>query len=175
MEIPKEIERKWMFLVSKKNKKNIIEKADEMQEIRQFYTEISKEKEVRYRNIGIEFWKTIKTPTTNPNIRLELTESIPQYEFQEQFDHKIGVLVEKRRYIIRRNSIKFEIDMYKNPLLQGKAILEVEFPSNVDAESFTIPKEILDEFITDPIEITKEERFKNKNIAQLGKFTIKDS
>lgn len=122
--------------------------------IEQFYTEISEDCEVRYRREGNKFYCTEKGGRGIS--REENEREIAEEEYKKAFESSVGI-VEKTRYEIPLESSAAELDIY-HAELNGLITVEVEFDSEEDAKEFTEPSWF-------GREITKEEKYKNKNLA----------
>jgi len=144
-----EIERK--FLVEKLP--DNLEKFPH-KEIKQFYTQISEDHEVRYRKKGDKFYYTEKIGTGIN--RKENESEITEEEYLGAFENSLGS-VEKTRYEIPTDPHIAELDVYHGKL-SGMVTVEVEFDSEESAELFKIPEWF-------GREITEDKNYKNKNLA----------
>lgn len=133
--------------------------------LEQFYTHISKDEEVRYRTTDDGFVKTIKK---GKGLTREETETVvTEDEWIAARKNVIGNHIEKERMKIPVGKLMVEIDVYSRPITNGWATIEVEFPTEDDASCFSLPPKITKAF-TKIMEVTDDERFKNKNIALIG-------
>jgi CYTH domain-containing protein len=133
--------------------------------IEQFYTEISDEREVRYRMTPTSVTKTIKTGSGLS--REEIETDCDSDEYMEQQANIVGNYIEKERVIVDRNGHRISIDQYSRPPMHGWSIIEVEFDTEEEALEFTLPGDLLDAF-DEIVEVTDDKRYKNKNIALYG-------
>jgi adenylate cyclase len=152
----KEIERK--FRLEKQVK---FEKWIERNEISQYYTEITTNKEVRYRQKGNKYFCTIKEGEGMS--RTEIEKQITNKEFEKFQKDKVGRMIQKVRKEIIWNGWTLEIDEYIQPD-DMTMILEIEFGSEKEAMGLDIAQ--LEEFIGCKLtEVTNDKSYKNKNIA----------
>ena len=149
----KEIERK--FLVAKLPNLSGVKGHQILQG---YISTASNYPEVRVRQKGDKFFQTIKGGG-------ELTRSEVEIEIsKDQFDPlwvlTKGKRLKKIRYEIPFNENTIELDVYYGEL-EGFAMAEVEFDSEIESSHFTPP----DWFGK---EVTYDERFRNKNLAADG-------
>ena len=143
----------------------------ELHSLEQFYTQISKNDEVRYRTTDDGFVKTVKK---GKGLTREETETpVADDEWNEAKKNMVGNYIEKERLKIPIGKLIIEIDVYSRPITNGWAMIEVEFPTEDDASCFSLPSKITQAF-TKIREVTEDERFKNKNIALIGFPTFMD-
>ena len=78
-----------------------------------------------------------------------------------------GRLIQKTRYIIPlENGLKIELDVFHGEL-EGLYFVEVEFPDEVCAKAFELPKWFADD-------VTCDKRFKNNYIALAETIDVED-
>ena len=143
----------------------------ELHSLEQFYSQISKDSEVRYRTTDGGFVKTVKK---GKGLTREETETpVTEDEWNEAKKNMVGNYIEKERLKIPIGKLIIEIDVYSRPITNGWAMIEVEFPTEDDASCFSLPSKITQAF-TKIREVTEDERFKNKNIALIGFPTFMD-
>lgn len=114
-----EIERK--FLVKDESYKNFAEKSHH---IVQGYLSRSKEATVRIRIIDDQAFITVKSVTVNAT-RHEWEYGIPVTDAKEMLGLCDGNIVEKRRWIVSDNDMKWEIDEFFRPI-SGLTVAEIE-------------------------------------------------
>lgn len=158
-----EIERK--YLLNSASIINIL-KADGMQmqedSISQFYVEIKRDKETRFRKFANSYKKTIKIG--KGLVREELEEDITKEAYEEAKPYKIGNMIEKKRTCFRLRNSPCAIDEYKGEL-EGLIVFEIEFETTQLASLFIAPL-IFQNFIVK--DVTEDESFKNKYLALFG-------
>lgn len=130
--------------------------------ILQFYVEVSKTNEIRYRKKDEIYYLTTKSGVGLERDEFEVV--VAKAEFRDAFNKKLSSLIKKERYSFTIDSLVYYVDIYKGSL-SGLYILEIEFDSRDSANSFNF-SEALSEFIVK--EITQDERYKNKNLALFG-------
>lgn len=128
------------------------------EDIHQGYIVIADEFEIRLRRCANKLYQTVKSGKGlyRKEIEIELTEE----QFQKLWPLTEKKRIKKVRYQIEYHRLLIELDIY-HASLAGLITAEVEFQSIKMCESFTPP----DWF---GLEITKDERFKNKNLARFG-------
>lgn len=151
---PFEIERK--FLV-RENPRDIETHA--AVEILQGYLAVSDDgTEVRLRNTGQAYILTVKS---GKGIRRQERETaLSREQFEQLWPMTEGKRVEKKRHKIAMRGFTIELDIYQGAL-EGLKTAEVEFKTQDEAESFTPPLWL-------DLEVTLDERYKNKNLALNG-------
>lgn len=161
-----EIERKWVA-VKGKNFPNFT-KATISKNIMQFYTKIDSKSEVRYRKSDEKYYITEKE---GEGVKREERErDISKSDFSDKIKNRIGNIIEKKRYLIRHGKFLIEIDDYFSPVISGRVIIEVEFPSLEDAKKFKIEDVFKNknDILVNFLEVTDDNGYKNKNIALKG-------
>lgn len=165
-----EVERKWI-LRSSNELRAFVRKFAKIP-IHQFYTKITDEEEVRYRSKNGEYIKTIKRGSGL--MRAEDEEFVNLDEFQSSEDQMIGKPIIKLRYLVKLKNyedfydeLTLEIDYYIHPKFVSRAILEIEFKNEDEAENFRF-NDALKKILGEPIEVTDDKRYKNKSIALHG-------
>jgi CYTH domain-containing protein len=155
----KEIERKWLV---KKLHKVILATALEVAELEQFYTVVSDDFEERLRKSTVNGITTYTCTTKQGNglTREEEEHESDQAAWDSVIDLRQGKLIKKTRYKLDLNGYIGELDLYEEPA--GLCTLEIEFPSEYEAKSFTI-----DRFnaLGEVIEVTGDKTYSNKNLA----------
>ncbi len=134
----------------------------EKQDVSEFYTDIRVCKEVRYSRVGSNYYKTIKTGVTGSKElnSIEVTKANYLKKRKKLVGHKIF----KNRYTIEQDREKYFIDRYLDNL-DGLYMLEVLFKNKKDRLNYELP-DIFRHFVIK--DITKDERYQNKNLALLG-------
>ena len=154
-----EIERKW--LVKRENIPYNLEKKADIFEITQTYLNYSPE--IRVRNISDQrYMMAIKTGLTEEQ---GLTRDERQYDLtKEEYEHLLskqeGNTIYKTRYQIKVDNYQYAFD-YFHEQLDGLTYVEIEFPSEEEANNFQAP----DWFGKD---VTNEKKYKNQSLAQYG-------
>ena len=137
-------------------------KRAKKENISQFYTSIKLCKEVRFRKVGKEYFKTIRTGSdVRKNI---VNKNITKEKYQEAKAKKIGKTLKKIRYSVKLDNNKYTIDEYKNHL-KNLFILEIPFKDLENAKEFKIPQK-MKQYITK--DVSSDNRYRNKNLALLG-------
>jgi len=126
----KEIERKYL-VTSRSFKKN----ASYAQEIRQGYLSIDEQKVVRLRTLDDKGFITIKSKVTDFT-RNEFEYEIPKDEAIEMMHTLCPGLLEKTRYVVSFEEMKWEVDEFFNEN-QGLILAEIELES--ENQSFEKP------------------------------------
>ncbi len=157
----KEIEKKYLL------KDSIISLIDEYglkpHKITQFYTTITPDKSVRYRQMDDRYFKTIKHGTGASRDEEEV--EISEQKFHRKFEDRIKKPIRKNRYMFHFEGKEYAIDVFKKDL-KGLFMLEIEFPSMEDFEQFKLPS-ILDAHVIK--DVSFDESFKNKNMVLHGR------
>ncbi len=157
----KEIERKYLL---KDSITSLIEKyALKKHKITQFYTIITPNKSVRYRQMDNRYFKTIKhgIGVSRDEEEVEISEK----KFQKNLEGRIKDPVEKNRYMFDFEGKEYSIDVFKKDL-KGLYILEIEFPNMKEFEQFKLPKILKTHAIKD---VSFDEAYKNKNMVLQGR------
>ena len=128
----------------------------------EFYTVAKVCKEIKYSKIGSKYYKTMKTGVVSSYDQHQTKISKKQYN--KQMKKSIGHKIIKNRYKIKNENRSYIIDIYQKKLKKLN-ILEIQFDKIVDFNNFTVPDLFNDYVIKD---ITKSERYQNKNLALLG-------
>jgi CYTH domain-containing protein len=128
----------------------------------EFYTVAKVCKEIKYSKIGSKYYKTMKTGVVSSYDQHQTKISKKQYN--KQMKKSIGHKIIKNRYKIKNENRSYIIDIYQKKLKKLN-ILEIKFDKIVDFNNFTVPDLFNDYVIKD---ITKSERYQNKNLALLG-------
>ncbi|MGD9807560.1 MAG: CYTH domain-containing protein [Deferribacterales bacterium] len=129
-------------------------------EIRQGYIALDENgSEVRIREKGEMFYITVKSGGDIERMESEI--QITEDEFEKFWPFTAGRRVEKVRYKIPLSGgLVCELDVFSGDL-KGLVLAEVEFPSLSSADSFDVPAWF-------GTEVTKDSRYKNKNLAVKG-------
>ena len=147
----KEIERKFLveYLPNLENVSAV--------KIEQSY--LSLNPEIRIRREGNKYFYTEKSEGTL--VRNENNQEINKITYLKLKEKKIGNIIYKTRYKLQlKNELVAEIDIYED-YLEGLMVVEVEFPNLKEAKDFVIPPYF-------GKEITKDKKFKNKNLSQIN-------
>lgn len=157
----KEIEKKYLL------KDSILSLIDEYalhgHKITQFYTTITPDKGVRYRQMDDHYFKTIKHGTGASRDEEEV--EISEKEFQKEFEARIKEPIRKNRYMFHFEGKEYSIDVFKKAF-KGLYILEIEFPTMEDFEQFRLPPILEVHVIKD---VSFDESFKNKSMVLHGR------
>ncbi len=156
-----EIERRFL-LRPMKGRKLIASCCPEAERyrLRQYYLYPSKEGElVRYRRIGTECYKTIKSG--QGLVRREEETRVPCEEFKRFRPLHRGREIVKDRYRFSLEGQAYELDCFRGTL-KGLVILETEFPTVEAARSFTLP-ELFRPWLVE--EVTEDPRFNNASLC----------
>ncbi|PID47974.1 MAG: hypothetical protein CR967_02350 [Proteobacteria bacterium] len=137
-------------------------------EISQFYTRVNKKGELRFRKQGNKF--TMTTKLGEGLSRDEKEENISKKLFELSKKTALGNIIKKTRYYFKFETLLVFIDIYKGKL-KGSAILEIEFPDEDTANSYTLLELFKQEIIKD---VTHDKRYKNKYLALYGKVDFED-
>lgn len=156
----KEIERK--YLLNKSILKFLKNTPAQCQKITQFYTKVTEEKSVRYRQYNGKYIHCIKHGTGG--IREETEKEIDAKEFEKYRKKHIGSPVKKLRCLLQIDGFEYSIDIYKKSLA-GLHIMEVKFETLKEYENFVLPS-ILKPYVK--YEVTQDEAYKNKNLSLFG-------
>jgi CYTH domain-containing protein len=157
----KEIERKYLL---KDSITSLIEKyALKKHKITQFYTTITPNKSVRYRQMDNRYFKTIKRGIGVSRDEEEV--EISEKKFHKNLEGRIKDPVEKNRYIFEFEGKEYSIDVFKKDL-KDLYILEIEFPNMKEFEQFKLPKILKTHAIKD---VSFDEAYKNKNMVLQGR------
>ncbi len=132
------------------------------QDVSEFYTDVKVCKEVKYSKVGSSYYKTVKVGATGSK---ELnTTKVTKTNYLKKREKIIGHKILKSRYLIQQDREKYFIDKYLDNL-DNLYMLEVLFKSRKDQLNFELP-DIFRYFVSK--DITKDERYQNKNLALLG-------
>lgn len=156
-----EIERKYLL---KDSILSLIEEyALKKHKITQFYTTITPDKGVRYRQMDDRYFKTVKYGSGASREEIEV--EISKGKFQIKLKERIKDPIRKNRYMFELEGEEYSIDVFKDTL-KGFYILEIEFPSMKAFNAFILPALLKQHVIKD---VSYDESFRNKNIALHGK------
>lgn len=158
-----EIERK--FLIDSKDilDEFMLDDIDfQLLKVEQFYTQITKFDEKRYRKSSKEYFLTYKKGRGIS--RIENEENITKKEFKQAKKFIVGNFIKKDRYFFKINNLPCNIDIYDGDLA-GLVVFEIEFLTINDANSFKIPNFLQKHILK---EITYDDEYKNKNLALFG-------
>lgn len=138
--------------------------------IEQTYILPNDNQEVRYRkevcSEGINFYRTTKEGSGL--VRVENEEYISEKEFYNELrktsdsnnGYIFGKPISKKRFTVEYKGMLVEIDLFSNLELEGLVLIEVEFPTIKEANSFN-PYFLVD-FVDK--EVTTKSFYKNKNL-----------
>ncbi|WP_373032211.1 CHAD domain-containing protein [Sulfurovum sp.] len=156
----KEIERKYLL------KDSIISLIHghslKKHKITQFYTTITPNKSVRYRQMDDRYFKTVKRGTGASRDEEEV--EISEKKFHKKLEDRIKEPVRKNRYMFVYEGKEYSIDVFKKDL-KGLYILEIEFPSMKAFKEFKLPSILKAHVIKD---VSFDEAFKNKSMVLHG-------
>ena len=156
-----EIERKFLLkdafiLRTLCNEKVTIYKSN----ITQFYTEITKNSEIRYRKKDDIYYLTTKIGSGIERDEFEVV--VSKNEYNGSKPKRVSSFIEKDRYSFELDGVTHAIDIYSGELA-GLFILEIEFETKEEALNFT-----LNPLFENAKEVTEDERYKNKNLSLFG-------
>ncbi|MCI0495163.1 CYTH domain-containing protein [candidate division KSB1 bacterium] len=114
--------------------------------------------EVRLRKKGSRYFQTVKSGSGL--LRGEVEIELSQGQFEKLWLMTEGKRIEKIRYEIAYSGTTIELDVFSG-MLQGLVVAEVEFVSIKQANLFIPPSWF-------GIEVTEDERYKNRNLALCG-------
>lgn len=170
-----EIERKWVFEKGT-DFDTAIQKCTCFS-IEQYYIVIDCKGENRYRRKTpyrehkeileeSKYYYTEKKSTRKGRdiVRIENEKEVTKFLFDLQRKSQICDTILKKRYVLEKDGVNYEIDIYESPMFD-KCILEIEFESLKKAEEFELNRPSL--FINVK-EVTDHSGFKNKNLARNG-------
>ena len=144
-----EIERKFVI------EKEIDLSSLEYDDIVQGYVMLNPE--VRVRSKGGKYYRTSKSK--GDMVREEREKEISCTMYNILMDNREGGIVAKRRYYMPYGKYTIEIDVFERHL-EGLVVAEVEFETEVEANSFVPPHWF-------GTEVTYDKRFKNKNLSMV--------
>ncbi|MGK7394841.1 MAG: CYTH domain-containing protein [Candidatus Cyclobacteriaceae bacterium M3_2C_046] len=153
--MPQEIERK--FLIQQIPASVKLENG---KKIRQGYVVVDESGNlVRVRQLGDQFYETVKSPgqLSRKEVEIELS----RQQFEALWPLTEGKRVIKTRYYIPYQGKTIEYDDFEEEL-NGLKMAEVEFESEQESKSFKVP----DWFGQ---EVTYDKQYKNNNLAISGK------
>ena len=157
----KEIERKYLL---KDSIRSLIDRyALKKSKITQYYTTITPQRGVRYREMDNRYFKTVKHGTGAAREEEEI--EVTKEKFKKRFKDRIHEAVRKDRYFFEFEGRIYSIDVFKKGL-KGLYLLEVEFPNIETFEAFDLPKMLQIHVIKD---VSFYEAFKNKNLVLYGR------
>lgn len=136
-------------------------------DIVQFYTQITPLEEVRFRKSDDKFSTAKKIG--KGMVRKEFEEICDAKTYKKSLKNAVGMPIHKTRFEFKFNNLPANIDLYHDAL-EGLATLEIEFLKVEDAQNFEMP-EFLSRHIE--LEITDDERYKNKFLALFGLPDVK--
>ena len=141
-----EIEKKYLI------KGPIPKDISEPKLIKQGYIMIDKGRHLRVRLINGTAIIALKF--TNEDIRKEFEYTVPYIDGKQMYE-RCEFFLEKLRFIIHHDGVKYELDSYPN----GLKVVEVEFRTQEDANNFKIPSWLGEE-------VTKLKEYSNITIAK---------
>jgi adenylate cyclase len=148
-----EIERKWLVDA-------LPEGFDSRRgaSIRQGYVALTDDVEVRTREIDDRHVLTIKSTgeLTREEVELPLSEA----DFERLWPLTAGRRIEKTRTVVELDGRSAEVDVYAGSLAPLR-VVEVEFPSERDADAFVAPAWF-------GREVTRDAGYKNRSLALAG-------
>ena len=117
--------------------------------------------ELRVRKKGAQCFLTYKSEGDEE--RVEWEREIPEMIFDELLTKKVGRIIKKNRYQLERDGHLYEFDEYLDEL-EGLLIVEIEFQSREDYDSFHAPTWLGK---------TMDPQYKNKKRAMMDRSGIK--
>ncbi|GEM_PF-470155 len=128
--------------------------------IKQAYLGNQPEGEIRIRQMGDEYYITIKSEGAHS--RQECERSIDQWAFELMWQYTVGRRIEKTRYFVPFGDLTLEVDKFTGQL-DGLTTLECEFRTEEELQRFVLPS-----WVTHAQDVTSHPGFKNKNLALHG-------
>jgi len=160
------VEKKYILNAS--IKEQLAKKNIKKENISQFYTSIKLCKEVRFRRVDNNYFKTIRTGSeVRKNI---VNKKITKKTYQQAKSKKIGKTLKKVRYSLKIDNSNYAVDEYKNHL-KNLYILEIGFKNLENAQNYKINQDMKKYIISDA---SHDNRYRNKNLALLGNPKRKD-
>ena len=157
MPVNNEIERKWLIDVS--NIPFDLNKAEKTTMV-QAYISFSPTIRVRSENKE-KFILCVKAKTKGTYLaREEFETELNEEQFLFLLSKKEGRIIEKTRYTLTVNSLKYEIDIFEGEL-KNLAYIEIEFPSEEDAVNFKTPQWAIKD-------VSYDFKYKNAGLAKYG-------
>ncbi len=156
----KEIEKK--YLVKKEILKVLKENNIDFSKLKmkQYYTKVEPYSEERVRSINNKkFILTTKKGTGS--VREEFEKEISKEEFLEKKREIRGNIISKDCYVFKIDGFEYSLYIYKKSL-KPLTILEIEFPTTEEFNSYRVPTFLKKYIIKD---VTIDERYKNRNLA----------
>lgn len=154
-----EIERKW--LVDRNKIPYNLEKEADKFEITQTYLNYSPE--IRVRNISNkQYIMAIKTGLTEEKglTRDERQYKLTKEEYEQLLTKQEGDTIYKTRYQLKVDSYTYSFD-YFHEQLDGLTYLEIEFPTEEEANDFQAPDWL-------GKDVTNDKNYKNQSLAKNG-------
>ncbi|MFC2156297.1 CYTH domain-containing protein [Acidobacteriota bacterium] len=133
-------------------------KDDKGHNIEQGYLFISHGEEIRIRSLDSKYYLTVKKGSGLERRETEIV--LTRDQFFELWPLTEGRRIEKIRHPIPAGEFQIELDVYKGDL-KGLITAEVEFSDKNESRGFTPPPWF-------GLEVTNDERYKNKNLALKG-------
>lgn len=164
--VPLEIERKFLIKMPDESE---LQKRYKKEQILQTYlvpTDTAPIRRVRKSEIenDVKYYYTEKIRVSDTT-RIEKVQEISENQYQDylkEIDLKSNP-IHKTRYHVPNNNLYFEVDIY--PEWTDKAIVEVELES--ENSEVILPKELIK-----IREITRENNYRNENLAKNGFYTV---
>jgi CYTH domain-containing protein len=150
------------YLLNDSIKKLIDDLQIKPKTISEYYTVAKVCKEVKYSKINSKYFKTMKTGVVSSYDQKR--EKITKKHYEKEKKRAIGQQITKKRYEVKSENRIYTIDIYKKSL-KNLNMLEIKFNKLRDFNNFLLP-ELFNYHVSR--EITKSERYQNKNLALLG-------
>lgn len=154
-----EIERKW--LVKREDIPYKLEKKADVFEITQTYLNYSPE--IRVRNVSDKrYVMAIKTGLTDEQglMRDERQYDLTKEEYEHLLTKQEGNTIYKTRYQIKVDNYTYSFDFFHDQL-DGLTYMEIEFPSEEEANNFQAPEWL-------GKDVTNDKNYKNQSLAKNG-------
>ena len=163
MNVPKEIERKWLC-----DKETIPFDLTlyPCKKIKQSYISFSPTVRLRSEN-GERFILCIKTKPKNESlVRDEYETELTKEEYENLLRKAEGNMIEKTRYFVPEGKFTMEIDVFEGDL-EGLCYMEIEFEDEREALAYKNPDWVIKD-------VTKDKQYTNASLAKYGTGTVKN-
>ncbi|AQW88300.1 putative protein (CYTH domain) [Campylobacter pinnipediorum subsp. caledonicus] len=128
----------------------------------QFYTKITPQEEIIYKNNDNAFIK-IRKITSNNSVKTD-SQKISEDEFNDALKYKLGSVIYKKRYAFMINNNNSYIDEYMGDL-SDLCMLDIEFKNELYGIFFKI-KEPFGDFVLQ--DVSDKNEFSDKNLSLFG-------
>lgn len=157
-----EIERKFIAIKNDELRSLIVNQLVSEKFIEQIYVLPNDLSEVRYRKVlennKTKYYRTLKEG--DGLVREETEDSISETDYHSSTRNIKEKPILKKRITLSINGFQLEVDFFINKELKGLVLIEIEFPSVIEANLFNV--DILKGFVEK--EVTEDKEYKNKNL-----------